>query len=96
MTERDALAEVIAAAARWRWQLAAAGHRDQAARLDRALHAVVHDARQPAPGPAPYETTAQVAARLGVDPSTVRRRAATGQLDAVKRGTVWLIRSDAS
>ena len=38
-----------------------------------------------------FLTTAQVAQRLGVDSSTVRRWILTGALEAVKPGHDWLV-----
>ena len=87
----DPLTVVVDAAARWRWQLAAAGHRDQAAAVDRALHVVVRTAGLPGPLAARWATTTEAAAELDVDPSTIRRWCATGKLPAQRRGSRWLI-----
>ena len=38
-----------------------------------------------------FLTTAQVAQRLGVDPSTVRRWCESGRLEAIKPGHDWLV-----
>ena len=85
---RDPLAVVIEAALAYRWTLAATGHRDQAAEVDRAVHATVHTTGRLGDR---WLTVPEAAAELDVDPSTVRRWAATGKLPATRRGSRWLI-----